>query len=441
MVLRKQYSPCRFERFHFERVSVKLPHKIHMMKKLQELFVLSPVRLAIVLGLITAVGPFAIDMYLPALPSMGASLNASVGAVQWSLTVFFVVIGACQLIYGPLSDMVGRKPPIYGGLVLFLIGSIGSALAPNIETLIGFRVVQALGACAGMVIPRAIVRDLMTGHEATKLMSMLMLVVSVSPILAPLTGSFVIAAFSWRGVFAVLTIAAVVAFVLAYTQLPETRPVEERRASNWVGSFASYFLLFRDIEFLGLVLIGAMGISTFFIYLSNAPFVLMHHFGLSQQAFSLCFALNAASFFGFSQFTSVIARRIGLQWLVRIAASGFALMMASLGIITASGIESLILMMAMLFVGYGFLGLLLPTTGVMALDRHGAIAGTASALMGAMQMLIGAAIMGVSSILADGTPRPMLVGIGITATLAFCVTFALVMRQRRENDAVEVVRN
>lgn len=401
---------------------------------------LSPVRLAIVLGLITAVGPFAIDMYLPALPSMGASLNASLGAVQWSLTVFFIVIGACQLIYGPLSDMVGRKPPIYAGLVLFLIGSIGSALSPNIETLIAFRVVQALGACAGMVIPRAIVRDLMTGHEATKLMSMLMLVVSISPILAPLTGSFVLQAFSWRAVFAVLTIAAFVAFALAYTQLPETRPLEERRGSTWLGAFASYLVLFRDIEFLGLVLIGALGISTFFIYLSNAPFVLINHFGLSQQAFSLCFALNAASFFGFSQFTSVIARRIGLQWLVRIAATGFALAMGSLGLIAASGYESLVLMMSMLFVGYGFLGLLLPTTGVMALDRHGAIAGTASALMGALQTLLGAAIMGLSSIVADGTPRPMLIGVGMTATAAFCVTFALATRQRRDRDAAPAVR-
>lgn len=393
-----------------------------------------PVRLAIVLGLITAVGPFAIDMYLPALPSMGASLNASLSAVQWSLTAFFVVIGACQLIYGPLSDMVGRKPPIYGGLVLFLVGSIGSALAPTIETLIAFRVVQALGACAGMVIPRAIVRDLMTGHEATKLMSMLMLVVSISPILAPLTGSFVILAFSWRAVFGVLTIAAIVAFALAYFVLPETRPPEDRRDSTLASAFASYLVLFRDVDFLGLVLIGALGISTFFIYLSNASFVLINHFGLSPQAFSLCFALNAASFFGCSQFTSLIARRIGLQWLVRVSAAGFGLAMAIIGLIAASGFESLVLMIAMLFVGYGFLGLLLPATGVMALDRHGAIAGTASALMGAMQMLLGAGIMGISGVLADGTPRPMLIGIGITATLAFCVALVLAARQsgRRE---------
>ena len=136
-------------------------------------------RLAVVLGLITAVGPFAVDMYLPALPTIGASLNASTAGVQASLMSFFIVFGVCQLFYGPLADIFGRKLPIYGGLVLFTIGSIGCALSPDIETLIAFRVVQAFGSCAGMVVPRAIVRDLHTGHEATRLMSMLLLVMSV----------------------------------------------------------------------------------------------------------------------------------------------------------------------------------------------------------------------------------------------------------------------
>jgi DHA1 family bicyclomycin/chloramphenicol resistance-like MFS transporter len=386
--------------------------------------------MAIVLGLITAVGPFAIDMYLPALPSMGGSLNATQGAVQWSLTAFFIVIGACQLLYGPLSDMVGRKPPIYLGLALFTIGSIGSALAPGIEYLIGFRIVQAFGACAGMVIPRAIVRDLYTGHDATKLMSMLMLVVSVSPILAPLTGSFIIVAYGWRAVFATLTIAAAVAFVLAYTQLPETRPKALRRDSSWRSALAAYQVLFADAEFLGLVLVGGLGMATFFIYLSNASFVLINHFGLSPQVFSLCFALNAASFFGFSQFTSLLGRRFGLTVLTRIAATGFATAMGLLALITATGFENLAVMMAMLFVGYGFLGLLLPTTGVLALDRHGSIAGTASALMGALQMVLGSGIMGLCGALSDGTPRPMLIGIGVTAALAFCLTWALMWATR-----------
>ncbi|HXS08058.1 MAG TPA: Bcr/CflA family efflux MFS transporter, partial [Rhizomicrobium sp.] len=251
--------------------------------------------LAVILGLITAVGPFAIDMYLPALPSMGRSLGASAGAVQMSLMAFLIVIGICQLFYGPLSDMVGRKPPIYGGLLIFTLGSIGCALAPSISVLVGFRVLQAFGACAGMVIPRAIVRDLHTGPDATRLMSLLMLTVSISPILAPLTGSFVIGAFGWRGVFGALTIAAAIALVLALTQLHETRPPEARGDSSWRGAFGAYGRLLRDGEFVGLTMVGALGVSAFFVYLGSASFVFINYYGLTPRLFSLCFALNAAA--------------------------------------------------------------------------------------------------------------------------------------------------
>ncbi|MBV9878551.1 MAG: multidrug effflux MFS transporter, partial [Verrucomicrobia bacterium] len=261
-------------------------------------------QLGIVLGLITAVGPFAIDMYLPALPSIGGSLQASPAAVQMSLMVFFIMLGICQLVYGPLSDMFGRKPPIYAGLAIFVIGSVGCGFAPNINVLIGFRALQSLGACAGMVIPRAIVRDLHTGHEAARLMSLLMLVMSISPILAPLTGSFIIAGFGWRGIFVVLTIAGLIAFLLAATQLRESREIHVRADSSWTGTFAGYGKLLTDPEFLGLTLIGAFGVSSFFIYLASSSFVIVNHYGLTPLIFSLCFALNAASFFGFSQLTA-----------------------------------------------------------------------------------------------------------------------------------------
>jgi DHA1 family bicyclomycin/chloramphenicol resistance-like MFS transporter len=378
--------------------------------------------IAIVLGLITAVGPFAIDMYLPALPSMGRSLGASTGAVQMSLMAYFIVIGICQLFYGPLSDIVGRKLPIYGGLIIFTVGSIGCALAPSIEILIGFRVVQAFGACAGMVIPRAIVRDLYTGHDATRLMSLLMLTVSISPILAPLTGSFVIGAFGWRGVFAVLTIAAVLALILAVTQLKETREDHHRADSTWRGAFSAYGLLLRDGEFIGLVLVGALGVSSFFVYLGSASFVLINHYGLSPKLFSLCFALNAASFFGFSQLTGTLTQRYGLPKVVRVAAAGFASAMVVLALVFAAGIDNLFALMAPLFIGYGFLGLVIPTTAVLALEHHGAIAGTASALMGALQMIIGSAVMALAGLFANGMPQPMAYGIAACAVAAFLVT-------------------
>jgi MFS transporter, DHA1 family, multidrug resistance protein len=387
--------------------------------------------MAVVLGLITAVGPFAIDMYLPALPSMGKSLHADPGQVQMSLMAFFIVIGICQLFYGPFSDIVGRKLPIYGGLVIFILGSIGSALAPSIEVLIGFRVVQAFGACAGMVVPRAIVRDLHTGHEAARLMSLLMLVVSISPILAPLTGSFVIAAFGWRGVFWLLTAAALAGLFLAATQLKETRAPEHARDSSWKGAFLAYAVLLRDAEFVGLTLVGALGISSFFVYLGSAAFVLINYYGLTPQLFSLCFALNAASFFGFSQLTGTLAKKYGLGPVIRVATMGFALSMTALALLFIAGFGSLVLMMALLFAGYGFLGLVLPSTAVLSLEHHGAISGTASALMGSLQMIVGSAVMAFAGLFAGGKPTPMVIGIAACAVGSVIVAELMLRRGTR----------
>lgn len=378
--------------------------------------------LVVVLGLITAIGPFAIDVYLPALPSMGKSLNASPPAVQMSLMAFFITIGACQLFYGPLSDIVGRKTPIYAGLIIFALGSIGCALAPNIEVLIGFRALQGFGACAGMVIPRAIVRDLRTGHEATRLMSLLMLIVSISPLLAPLTGSFIIGTFGWRAVFAALTIAALAGLLLAATQLMETRPAEHRSESTWRSAFDGYRLLLADPMFTGLSFVGAFGVAAFFIYIGGASFVFINHYGLSPTLFSLCFALNAASFFGFSQTTAKLTARFGLASVIRVSVFGFAVMTVILAVLMTLGADSMALMMILLCAGYGFLGVVLPASAVLSLEHHGQIAGTASALMGSIQMVTGAAVMAVAGLFTNGTPQPMVTGIAVCAVAALLVT-------------------
>jgi len=383
--------------------------------------------MAVVLGLITAVGPFAIDMYLPSLPTIGGSLHASAAAVQMSMTVFFATLGLCQLLYGPLSDIVGRKPPIYAGLVIFLIGSIGCAMAPSISALVAFRAVQALGACAGMVIPRAIVRDLHTGPDAARLMSLLMLTVSISPILAPLSGSLVLEVTGWRGIFGVLALAATIAFAIAVLQLPETRSVEERAGSSWRGSLGSYGRLLMYPSFMGLVFAGACGISAFFVFIASASFVYIDHYGLSQTEFSLLFAVNAVSFFGCSQLTGTLAGRFGLVAVVRVAVTGFALAMCIGAGLMLAGFDSMPVLIVSLFVGYGCLGLVLPTTAVLALEKHGTIAGTASALMGSVQMITGAAFMGVSGMFANQGPRPMILAIAICAVCAFIVAQSALM--------------
>ena len=376
-----------------------------------------------ILGLLSAIGPFAIDMYLPALPSIGQSLGASMSAVQASLMAFFISLGVGQLFYGPLSDMVGRKVPLYFGLVLFGAGSVGCALAPDIQTLVVLRFVQGLGASAGMVIPRAVVRDLHTGHNAARLMSLLMLVFSVSPILAPLAGSFLIESLGWRSVFWTVTVAAALGLVLLATSLQETRPAAERANSSVGSALQGYGVLLQDRHFLGLVFIGAFGISSFFAYLANSSFVLIDHYGLSPREYSIAFAANAAAFIGASQFTGKLTGRYGLAPVVKVAVTSYAAVMVILLVVNLLGLDQLPLMLALLFVGYGFLGLVVPTTAVLALDDHGRIAGTASALMGTLQFVTGAIVMATVGQFVDGTARPMVAGIAGCAVIAFAMAW------------------
>jgi DHA1 family bicyclomycin/chloramphenicol resistance-like MFS transporter len=376
-------------------------------------------RIAVVLGLLSAIGPFAIDMYLPALPSIGEDLKAGTSAVQMSLLIFFLSMGFGQIVVGPISDMVGRKLPLYAGLALFMVGGVGSAMAPTIEWLIAFRFLQGLGASAGMAVPRAIVRDLHTGNEAAKLMSLLMLVFSVSPILAPLTGSQIIESFGWRAVFWTVSGAAALATILLATSLKETRSVEERANSSFGTALSGYRYLMGDRNFLGLVAIAGFGIASFFVYLSSSSFILIDHYGLSPSVYSVFFSINAVAFIGMSQLTGMLADRFGLKRVVWVAVTGYATVMVALFAIMASGVDRLDVMAALLFVGYGFLGLVIPTTSVLAMEEHGEIAGTASALMGTLHFAIGAAAMGVAGLFFDGTPLPMVAGITLCAVISF----------------------
>ena len=390
------------------------------------------VRLALVLGLLSAIGPFAIDMYLPALPTIGASLGADISAVQMSLMAFFLSLGAGQLLYGPLSDMVGRKPPLYGGLVLFALASVGCALASDVQTLIGLRFLQGLGAAASTVIPRAVVRDLHTGHEAARLMSLLMLVFSISPILAPLVGSVVIAWSSWRGVFWAVTLAAMAGMALTGFMLKETRPASARVHSSLGSALRGYGVLLRDAHYLGLVMIGGTAMGGFFTYLANSSFVLMGHYGLNSTQYSLAFGLNAAAFIGAAQFNGALGRRFGLAPVVKTAVGACAVVMLTLLAHYLAGGDQLGVLIGLYFIASALMGMVIPTTSVLALEQHGAIAGTASALLGTLQMLTGAVMMGVVGLFANGMPLPMVIGMSTGSLIAAGLTWLTLGGRRGE---------
>ena len=380
-------------------------------------------KLALVLGLAASIGPFAIDMYLPALPAIGTSLGASVSEVQWSLTAFFLSLGTGQLLYGPLSDMWGRKRPMYWGLGIFAVASVGCALARNIETLVAMRFLQGLGAAAGMVIPRAVVRDLHTGPEAARLMSLLMLVFSVSPILAPLVGSGVIAVTGWRGVFWTVTLAAAVGLVMLYAHLAETRPPEERADSSLGSALRGYGLLLRDWNYLGLVMIGSSSMIGFFVYMASSPFVFIDHYGLSPLMYSLTYSFNAVAFIGATQLIAPLGERFGLVRIVKAAAMAAGVVMLLLLAYYVAGGDNMLVLMAMYFISSAFMGMVIPTSSVLALEEHGAIAGTASALLGTLQMLVGALGMGVFGLFSNGKPLTMVIGMTVGAMLGVALTW------------------
>ena len=383
---------------------------------------ISLLRSAVVLGLLSVIGPVAIDMYLPALPEIGRALNATDSQVQLSLMAFMGAFAVCQLIYGPVSDMVGRKPPLYFGIVLFIIGSVLCAVAPSIEWLVAARVLQGIGACAPMALPRAIVRDEHTGADAAQLFSLIMLVFSVSPILAPLLGSIVISFGAWPLMFWVMAAVGGLGLFLVAFALRETRPKHRRTESSIGSALRGYGTLITDGGFMGLVLIGGFGMSAFMGFLGNSSFIFIEHYGLTPTLYSLAFSVNAVAFFSVSQSTGFMVKRFGLPRVVRVAVTGFAVTMLALAAIFWAGVDSLWVLSGLMFIAFGFLGLVLPTTGTLAMEEHGEFAGTASALMGTVQMVMGAVSMGLVGMFNNGTALPMVTGFAVCAVAAFILT-------------------
>jgi MFS transporter, DHA1 family, multidrug resistance protein len=373
---------------------------------------------SVILGLVAAVGPFAIDMYLPAMPQIGIDLEASMQAVQWTIVAYFIAFGLAQMFYGPWADQAGRKPPLYTGLALFITGTVICALAPNIGWLIVGRLIQGLGGAANMVVLRAVIRDLATGHAATRMMSTIMIVIAVSPLLAPLSGSALLAFGSWRLIFWALLLAAGLSFFLIHYALPETLTEANRQKFDAPTMRAGIGSLFMDRPFLVMTFLAGFSFASFFVFIASASFVYTKEFGLSSTGFSLAFAVNAIGFFAASQFSSPLAQRMGTLRMISLATAGFAVSTFAgfgLGLL---GLASLPVTMAALFIGNIFLGVILPTAQVQALENHGSNAGLASSLGGTMQMVAAGLLVAAAGPFLDGTVVPMQGAIAVCGALA-----------------------
>ena len=376
-------------------------------------------RMALVLGLLSAVVPFAIDMYLPALPQVARDLRTTETGAALTLTSYFIVFGVAQMIYGPLADAIGRKRPLVIGVAIFLAATIGASLAPTIGWLIAARAVQGLGAATLMAVPRAVIRDMATGPEAARMMAAIMIVISISPMLAPLTGSIVLTWGGWREIFAVLAVAALLSLGLILFVLPETLAVERRQPIRFAVMARGARRLLTDRRFMGLTMIGGFGMASFFVFLASASFVYTRQYGLSPTGFSLAFAINAVGFFSASQLAARLAQRFGMERVIAIAITGFAGATLLLTLIVWSGLDALPVVIAGLFIGNACLGLVMPTAMVMSLDPHPDIAGLASSLGGTFQMLTGGLMIAVTGPFLDNTSATMVPAIALCAALAW----------------------
>ncbi|WP_155375683.1 multidrug effflux MFS transporter [Catellatospora vulcania] len=361
--------------------------------------------LILVLGSMSAFGALSFDMYLPAFPTIAADLRVSPAAVQLTLTVALIGIALGQFVMGPLSDRWGRRRPIIAGTVLFFASSALITVAPNIEVMTALRLAQGFAGGIGIAISRAVVRDLYSGAEASRFFSRLTLVFGVAPVVAPTIGAAVLEFTSWRGVFALLALYGLVMVVVGWRFLPETLPVERRRTGGLAEVGRGFKVLAADRRFWGYTAAQGLTFAGLFAYLSSGSFVLQEVYGVSAQAYGLIFGLNSLGLVAVGQLNArLVGRRTPRALLFAALAGAVA---AGILMVGGAGLHSLTIVVAMLFVYIASLGMVAPNSTALALDGHAQMAGTAAALMGAVQSVIGAIAGPIVAALGASSGVPM----------------------------------
>ncbi|SNX58017.1 DHA1 family bicyclomycin/chloramphenicol resistance-like MFS transporter [Streptomyces sp. TLI_55] len=378
-----------------------------------------------ILGGLTATPPLAMDMYLPSLPEVTTSLHAPAATVQLTLTACLAGMALGQLVVGPMSDRWGRRRPLLIGLAVYVLATALCALAPTVETLVAFRLTQGLAGAAGIVIARAVVRDLYDGVAMARFFSTLMLIGGVAPIVAPLVGGQILRVTDWRGVFVVLTVIGALLAGLVWARLPETLPVEVRHVGGVGEALRSMRTLLADLPFAGYMLTGGFAFAALFAYISASPFVVQEIYGASPQTFSLLFGVNSVGLVAVGQINGkLLIGRVSLEsvlgaGLAIVTAAAAALLLMSLGVFGEVGLAPVA---AALFVLMSAMGLTLPNAQSLALLRTQHAAGSASALLGTSSFLIGAIASPLVGIAGEGTAVPMAV-VQLSAALVALTCF------------------
>src|SRR6187549_1076213 len=377
--------------------------------------------LILILGMLTAIGPFSIDMYLPAFPDIAKNLHTTVAQVTLSLSSFFIGISVGQLLYGPLLERFGRKNPLYFGLSIYLMASVGCALAGSVNALIAFRLLQALGGCVGMVAARAMVRDLFEVKENAKIFSTLMLVVAVSPIIAPTLGGYITAVLGWRFVFAMLIVVVLIILAGIYFLLPESKkpdPNFSLRPTPIIKNFAG---VIRHPQFYTYALTAAVSAAGLYAYIGGSPHVFMEIFHVSEKQYGWIFALIAMGLIGSSQLNSLLLKNYTSEQLIKIALTCQSIIGISMAVITFLGWNDVFITIFLIFIFLCTQGFVFPNASALSMAEFGHNAGSASALMGAIQMSIGAAASAIVSVLQNPTPIPMAAVMACSPVLALAI--------------------
>lgn len=384
-----------------------------------------PLRLLLILGSLSAFGPLAIDFYLPSFPTLAQAFATDVEHVQLSLAAYFVGLAVGQLVYGPLADRFGRRKPLLFGVTLFSLASLACALAPSLEWLIAARFVQALGGCAGMVVSRAVVRDLCDPINSAKVFSQLMLVMGVAPILAPLAGGLLLSAFGWPSIFICLALFSLICLLALAKWLPETL-AKDVPPAPLRGAIGEYKRLFANLPFLGYALTGGFAVAGMFAYIAGSPFVFIELYGVPAEHYGLLFGSNALGFILVAQLNAwLVARHGPAYWLGKTVwfylACGLALLLVAL-----AKPQALWPLLIPLFGCIACLGILLPNASACAMAGQGRHAGSASALLGSLQFVIAASAATMVGVLHDGSAWSVAVVIFVCGLLA--VGFSLFTR-------------
>lgn len=390
--------------------------------------------------MLSAIGPFSIDMYLPGFPVIAESLNTTPEMVSYSLSSYFIGICAGQMIIGPLLDRFGRKPPLLGGLFLYIVAALGCAWAPTIESLIVFRFFQAAGGCAGMVAPRAVIRDVFPVKENARIFSLLILIIGVSPIIAPTAGGYISVHFGWHSIFILLAAITFVISLFVIFSLPESKKADPTFSLKPRPIIASFHKVITNPQFFTYAFTGSLASAGLYAYLAGSPFVFMELFHVSGQHYGWIFAVVAAGLITSSQVNNFMLRRYRSEQIIPVVLAIQCIVALALVTGTLTGVLGLYGTIACIFFYLCCQGFSFPNSSALSMAPFTKEAGSASALLGAIQMALGAFASALVGLFSNGTAIPMvtvMAGCSLTAIIILTLGRRAIIKRERMEDVQE----